>query len=191
MLPACTQPSSDPPQGQRAPAPAPPSPSDVAEAAFGKASNAAKGLGQQLKAELQAAMASGGPKAALEVCADRAQAITASAQQAGVTVGRSSLRLRNPANRGPDWVRAWLEKTGERQASGLSPMRQLDSGHVRWLKPIAVEGVCVVCHGAPEQIHPDVQKLLAERYPEDRATGYSPGQLRGVVWAEVALPKTP
>ena len=50
---------------------------------------------------------------------------------------------------------------------------------------------CLACHGAPEQIPAEVAAILAERYPDDQATGYAVGDLRGALWAEVRLPVGP
>ena len=148
-----------------------------------------KQLGGELKARLQAAMADGGPEAAVRVCADEAQAITAGLRAEGMRAGRASLRLRNPNNTAPAWVQQWLEVQGERKADGVVGIDTIDSGTARVLQPIAVDGICLTCHGAPQAIPPSVRTLLRERYAQDRATGYSPGDLRGAIWAEVALPK--
>jgi hypothetical protein len=43
----------------------------------------------------------------------------------------------------------------------------------------------VICHGLEDQITPDVKSQLAELYPEDRATGFKEGDLRGWFWIEM------
>ena len=48
-------------------------------------------------------------------------------------------------------------------------------------KPIVMQPMCVSCHGSPEQISPEVKAKLNELYPNDKAVGYQPGQLRGAV----------
>jgi hypothetical protein len=48
-----------------------------------------------------------------------------------------------------------------------------------------VAPMCVACHGPADRLDPDVQAILLERYPDDQATGYEPGDLRGVVRATV------
>lgn len=152
-----------------------------------RARDAAQALGRALKTRLLAAMAEG-PRAAVEACADEAQAITARVgEERGARVGRSSLRLRNPANAGPAWVTEWLEAQGERPAEGVTPVATVADGRARFVGPIAIEGPCLACHGPEEGIAPDVRALLDERYPEDRARGYALGDLRGAIWAEVDL----
>jgi hypothetical protein len=176
------------PQAARTP---PPAADDTVEAAARqRAETAAKQLGSTLLRELMSALAKSDPAAALEVCSSRAQAITADvAETSGVSVGRSSLRLRNPANAPPAWVRAWLDEQGERPAAGVTGFTRIDDapgGKVaRFLAPIVVDGPCLQCHGARDTLAPQVVALLEERYPEDAATGYSLGDLRGALWAEV------
>lgn len=148
---------------------------------------AAQKLGAELKARLQAAMQQGGPDAAVKVCADEAQAITAQAQAEGVAVGRRSLRLRNPQNAAPAWVDDWLAEQGERPVEGLEARFAVVDGTARFLKPIGVDAVCLLCHGPTGSIQPRVRTLLQEHYPDDAATGYALGDLRGVIWAESKL----
>jgi hypothetical protein len=62
----------------------------------------------------------------------------------------------------------------------------LPGGTVRYYRPLLVVPMCVTCHGPRESLPDEVQRLLAERYPEDAATGYGPGELRGVI--RVTLP---
>ena len=107
--------------------------------------------------------------------------------ETGVRVGRASLRLRNPANAPPTWVSAWLTAQGQRRAEGVTGVRAAEGGVARVLRPIAVEPVCVACHGDPSAMSPALRDALRAAYPEDRATGYQPGDLRGALWAEVAF----
>ena len=159
---------------------------DQAQAAMGRA-------GKALKERLQDAMAQGGPPAAVSACADEAMGITALSAGRGARVGRASLKRRNPNNDGPDWVQAWLQEAQAKvdagaelsSLAGVRGVAETPEGPVaRVLKPIEVEGLCLNCHGSSEQISPEVATILAERYPDDAATGYAAGQLRGAIWAE-------
>jgi hypothetical protein len=90
---------------------------------------AADAFASRLRAELQGAMQRGGPVAAVDVCATRAQAIRAEvAREHGVRIGRSSLRLRSEADAAPDWVAAWLRAQGERPAAGVAGLRTAEGG---------------------------------------------------------------
>jgi hypothetical protein len=56
------------------------------------------------------------------------------------------------------------------------------------MRAIPTAPVCTTCHGAT--VAPDVAAAIAARYPEDRATGFSPGDLRGafsIAWTGKAL----
>jgi hypothetical protein len=47
----------------------------------------------------------------------------------------------------------------------------------RFMKAIPIEGVCLGCHG--DAIGPAIKSKLSELYPQDLATGYREGDLRG------------
>ena len=48
--------------------------------------------------------------------------------------------------------------------------------------PGADQLLCTTCHG--ESISPGIASAIAERYPDDEATGFAVGDLRGVFWVE-------
>ncbi|MEM1413165.1 MAG: DUF3365 domain-containing protein, partial [Pseudomonadota bacterium] len=97
-----------------------------------------------------------------------------------VQLGRTSHRLRNPDNAGPAWatdvLKAYLE-----QPSGWTPQAvDLGEGRAGYVEPIVTQPLCLACHGA--ELAPEIRTALAEQYPEDRATGFEAGALRGVFW---------
>ncbi len=158
------------------------------EAALLRADAAARLLAKTLKDRVVEELGRGGAPAALAACNTDAAALTAGVTaESGVRVGRSSLRLRNPANASPDWVRAWLSAQGEVPAAAVAPYRAVVDGKARIVRPIAVEAPCLLCHGPREGLAPAVLTELQLRYPDDRATGYGVGDLRGALWAEVPV----
>ncbi len=166
----------------------PPTPNDAESAAVDRADAAARALGTTLKARVAEELGKGGPVGALAACNTQAAALSAGvAAQTGVTVGRSSLRLRSAANTPPVWVAEWLTLQGERPAAAATPLTTVVDGKARVIKPIAVEAPCLLCHGAPESLSPEVRAELARRYPADQATGYALGDLRGALWAEADI----
>ncbi len=170
-----------------APPPAPPAEVDEA-AVLEEVEAAARALGGTLRTRVEEAMGEGGPPEAMRVCSEEAQALTAGvAGETGVRVGRSSLRLRNPTNAPEPWVATWLTGHGDAPAEEALPHRAVETGVARVVLPIPMEAPCMACHGPSEQISDEVQALLAERYPEDEATGYAVGDLRGALWAEKTL----
>jgi hypothetical protein len=154
-------------------------------------------LGTQLKAELTAAMAAGGPSAAIGVCSSRAQAIAAElSTDSGATVRRTALKLRNTAN-APDQIEHLILRQFEQElASGafegpLEAAFEINRGgqkERRYMRAITTEGVCLTCHGT--NLTPEVSSAIARVYPQDRATGFESGSLRGafsVIWPVVPL----
>ena len=135
----------------------------------------------QLKQALLAGLQQG-PASAITVCSEQAPAIAAGISVDGIAVGRSSHRLRNPENAAPDWVSpvidAWLESGADR-APVVVPLGGGRSGYV---EAIETQPLCLACHGA--SLAPEVAERIAADYPDDRATGFEVGDLRGVFWAE-------
>lgn len=159
------------------------------EAARAKAGDAAAQLMGALFSELQGALAKGPPELAIDVCADRAPAIAKRiGDETGLSVRRTSLRTRNPANAPDDWERAWLEKASAATAPAVDDAEVVrrDGGYeLRYVRVVRLAEMCTTCHGAPEKIPAAVKEAIARRYPADRATGFAPGDLRGVVSVRV------
>ncbi|SMF43842.1 Protein of unknown function [Tistlia consotensis] len=139
-----------------------------------------------LKGELTRAMSEGGPTAAIGVCQQVAPAIAADAsQRTGWTVGRTSLRVRNPANAPDAWEQETLRGFEARKAAGEKPSELETYGFVeqdgrkvfRYMKAIPTGKLCLACHGS--ELDPAVRAALAEAYPGDRATGFALGDIRG------------
>lgn len=185
---SCTPERADGPVAAPAAAAAPAAPAASETAALAKADEAAMRLVTTLKGRVREEMGKGGPVAVVDVCSAEAPALAAKIQEeTGVRLGRSSLKLRNPNNTAPDWVAAWLTEQGARPAAEAAPLSVVENGFARVVKPIAMEPPCLTCHGAPESIAPEVKAAIASRYPADAATGYAAGDLRGALWAELAV----
>ena len=137
----------------------------------------------RLTASLQEAFAQG-QETVVDQCRIVAPGI---AEEAGVThgvrIGRTSFKLRNPRNTAPAWASdlvadrvetpVWLSHT---------------DGRLAGLLPIHTKAMCLVCHGAPDEIPAPISASLARLYPEDQATGFARGGLRGWFWIEVPAP---
>lgn len=141
-------------------------------------------LQKALGSQLMAAMKEGGPAAAIRVCQSVAQDITrlASEEEATeVSISRTALRVRNPANRATadsvDVLEHWQQQfqAGEKLEPSLTEKEDTVIVH----RPIMTGEVCLQCHGEAQQIQKDTLALLHELYPEDRATGFAAGDLRG------------
>jgi len=147
-----------------------------------------------LKAELTSAMQAGGPLNAIEVCNERAPTIAARVSvEKGMRLSRVSLRNRNPDNAPNDWQAAVLQQFETRQAAGedLGVLLWQDVAEsnsqreFRFMKAIPTAPLCLGCHG--ESIAPPVAEKIAELYPDDRATGFREGDIRGAFVVTKAL----
>ena len=56
-----------------------------------------------------------------------------------------------------------------------------DGRWYRYMKAIPAQPMCLQCHGQEEDIPADVKAVLAWEYPEDQATGYREGDIRGAI----------
>lgn len=160
------------------------------------ARKASGALIQKLGGELKAALSASGPEGAIGVCKERAPQIAADvSKQFGFEVKRVSPKNRNPAGVPDAWeaeAQAGLEK---RMAAGEKP-ETLDTWQVvstpsgkqfRYAKALPVQPLCLTCHGDPATIPDGVKARLAAEYPLDKATGYAPGMVRGIVSVKRAL----
>lgn len=142
---------------------------------------AKEALFKKLSARLMEAMGNGGPAAAIEVCSREAPRIAERVgQEFGVKIGRTSFRLRNPQNAPPDWVTPLIEDRPKE-----AKFVDLPEKHTGALLPIMLKVQCLACHGPKDQIGDDVQRQLAKLYPDDQATGFQEGDLRGWFWVDV------
>lgn len=148
----------------------------------------AKQLAMQLKSELMQALQVS-PEHAIAVCNERAPEIASKIGAAhDVQIGRTALRVRNPANQPTPWQREVLDNFIARAAAGepLATMeysaivREQGVAERRYMKPIVTEALCVTCHG--QQVGAAVKNAIAAKYPTDAATGFSIGDLRGAVY---------
>ena len=140
---------------------------------------------RDLKQALKTGLAEG-PDEAVAACQLKAPAIAAALSKDGVRVGRTSHKLRNPANASPAWVEptlaAWLADAADR-----TPRTQrLGSGREGYVEPIVMQPLCTTCHGS--QIEPALAERIQALYPNDQATGFEVGDLRGVFYVEYPVP---
>jgi hypothetical protein len=138
-------------------------------------------LFSRLSGRLMEVMGSGGPVAAITVCQQEAATIASEVSAAqGLQIGRTGVRLRNPNNLAPEWAGSLIE------ASTNTPtFVKLSNGHSAALLPIKLQGQCLMCHGPKEQIAPVIQGQLTKLYPNDEATGFEEGELRGWFWIDL------
>jgi len=138
------------------------------------------------KRNLKQALVAGlekGPVEAISACRIQAPRLAEVASTGGIRVGRTSRKLRNPGNAPKPWMEPFLavyETDPDRREPAVV---SIDEHTVGYVEPIFVQPMCVTCHGA--DVAPDLQAKLKELYPDDQATGYVAGDLRGIFWAEL------
>lgn len=157
------------------------------EALLTEARKVATTLPPKLIVALQEEIKKSGPEGAIPVCKDMAPKMAGEiSQQTGWKIKRVSLKARNNARAIPDpWEKAALEDFDKRAAAGEAPGK-LEKGEkigneYRFVKALPVQPLCLSCHGPVDQLGPAVKAALVQNYPNDRATGYSEGQIRGVI----------
>jgi cytochrome c5 len=141
-------------------------------------------LQQQLSSELKSTIKAKGVVEAIQVCANVAQPMTASisSEAPDWDITRTALRVRNPANQ-PDAASERILQNWQTsvQASGEKPAPVVlrEGEQVIVYHPIILQNGCLACHGDPANIAPEVADKIAGIYPEDQATGFAVGDLRG------------
>ncbi len=155
------------------------------------ASEVATGFVKELGAAMTREMTKGGPTEAIKVCAELAPEIAGRlSREHGWRVTRVGTRVRNPLLGMPDaWEQRVLSEFVERAGKGETFSSMIRSEVVmepggqyyRFMKAIAVQPQCLLCHGPSEQIPGEIRNVLNKQYPFDTATGYKAGELRGAV----------
>jgi mono/diheme cytochrome c family protein len=139
-----------------------------------------------LKGELVKGMKEHGPVDTISTCHKVAPNLAvAHSQMSGWEVGRTSLKVRNPENAPDAWETAVLNEFEARKAAGEDPkliskaeiVQEDGRKYFRMMKAIPTAEVCTKCHGA--ELAEPVAAKLHELYPEDKATGFKVGDLRG------------
>ena len=157
---------------------------------MGEARKVATSVPPKLVVVLSDEIARSGPEGAILVCRDKApQLAKAASEESGWTVRRVSLKNRNPKAAPDAWERAVLEDFDRRAAAGESPatlekaeLVQDDGRSVRrYMRALPTQQLCLQCHGSAEQLKPAVLERLRTLYPDDKATGYAVGQIRGAM----------
>ncbi len=161
----------------------------VAEDALDAAQNAQRAwafqakdaMFEELSGTLMGAIRDSGAAEAIDVCRCEApQIATRVSKEQGVTIGRTSFRLRNPKNTPPAWAASLVEA----QAADNAYVVGAD-GRLGVLLPIRLQNPCLTCHGDPASVADDVKAQIERWYPDDEALGFAQGDLRGYFWIEV------
>lgn len=154
-----------------------------------------KQFGGALKAELMAAVKAKGAPHAIAVCNVKAPEIAKKVSlDSGWTVARSSHKLRNAKNAPDAYTAAVISDFLKRQSAGekavdmaKAEIVDVDGKKVfRLTKAIPTGELCLNCHGG-DNVKPPVVEALAALYPDDKARGFTAGEMRGVFALTKAL----
>jgi hypothetical protein len=165
------------------------------EPALKQARQISSELTDKVRGLLLTELEKGGYDGAVGVCSEVAQNITQEFNRGtGRSVRRVSLGYRNTKDI-PDAYESRALKRFDRQnrekrlaSEYYEVIREQGRDYLRYLKPIVAGKMCLNCHGRSEQFPSHVTAVLKEKYPDDRATGYREGDLRGAVSVKIALP---
>lgn len=142
-----------------------------------------KAFSGSLKQALQGAIKEGGLTNGISVCNTVAPEIAADNSKEELTISRTSLKVRNPDNAPTDWQEMQLHAMDKQPVKNGKPVEVWQVSEAsgqpafQYMSAIPTQKLCLGCHG--KSIDPAVKAKLAELYPEDKATGFSEGDLRG------------
>jgi len=150
-----------------------------------KGAKIAKLTASSLQKALKNAIREDGLVYAIEICNIDALNITDSISKSeSVEIKRLAKKYRNPVNE-TDSVESELFKSYILEWLGGRPLNPKiipnKNGNPVYYNPIYVEKLCLNCHGEiGKNIDSKLAKFINELYPEDRATKFKQGQLRGM-----------
>ena len=154
--------------------------------AFRQGNLLAEAAQDSLLERLKSVIKTAGVPAAIEYCQLQALPITESlSAEYKAAIRRSSLSLRNPAN-APDVLENQLLEAYHYNQENKLPLednvQRLGEEYLLYTKPILIGSpLCLNCHGeAGEEIAAETMDRLNKLYPNDKARGYTVGDLRGI-----------
>lgn len=141
---------------------------------------------KKLGSNLMENMKKGGPQQAIPFCNAKANPLTKEmADKYNVSIKRTSHKIRNENNNPNEIEENIIKQYLESITKGekLKPIIEKDkNGKVHFYAPIKLEGKCLACHGViGKQISSKTDSILKVLYPNDKATGFKIGDLRGIV----------
>ncbi len=156
-----------------------------------EAQQVTKELVSELGAALKQALSESGPDGAISVCRDTAPLLANSlSRRTGWKVSRVSLKTRNPLIGQPDaWEQNVLQHFDYEAAGGEAHhtlvvaeiVSEPEGDYFRFIKALPAKPLCLTCHGSDRTMPASVRERLGQEYPNDKATGYYAGQIRGAV----------
>ena len=138
-------------------------------------------LAQNLKKTLVNAIKTRGLVGAVEQCNIEAPIISQNISTKNLKVSRIAIKnrnLKNKANFEQEEVLKFFEQEISLGKSPKNLFKVLETkDSIQYLKPIVTGNVCLACHGS--NVSGDLKAKIKKLYPNDLATGFEEGSLRG------------
>jgi hypothetical protein len=177
--------------GSVTPTPSTTSPKTLTTEAMQDRAAKARDLSHQYKERLTAgivtALKEGGPKGAIGACNTLAPELNNKlSEESTFEIARTAMKVRNPENTPDAWELKGLEAFQKEIALGSDPKKMeiydvavTSEGQslFRYMRPIVMSEPCLICHGP--SVTQELKSEIAQYYPDDKATGYNIGELRG------------
>lgn len=138
-----------------------------------------------LGSNLSQKMKNGGVEAAIPFCNTMAMPLTAKMEaKYEVTIKRVSSKIRNEANSPSRAELKTIEIYQDLLLSGrgLDPViEDNNENKIHYYAPILMQKKCLTCHGVlGAELTAQTDSLIKSIYPNDKATGFKEGELRGI-----------
>lgn len=140
-----------------------------------------------LSHSLQKAIAEKGVEKAVSFCQVNAYPLTDTYASDSVTIRRTALKYRNPANKPTAVEERILKFFASQKEKGITndSLKAITekgaNGVVHFYKPIILQQMCATCHGNKTDIaQATLWKNIDSLYPSDMAYNFKPGDLRGL-----------
>lgn len=176
----------------------PPLSAAVQRAAFERGRSIATNTFAVLGSNLQGAVTSGGISNALPFCSVSATPLTTGlADKHGVALRRVTHKPRNPADRADAAEMLILDSFELALHDSTNPppplVTNLLPGKATFFAPIVLnKELCLKCHGEPDKdIASADLAIIRKLYPQDEATGFKMGQLRGALRIDLPIAGLP
>lgn len=139
-----------------------------------------------LSQRLMQALQEGGVRQAVPFCQENAAGLVKPiALKHGVRIQRVSHKPRNPANKASLSETKLIEAANQALAAGQPPASRVETlgdGSRVFYAPILIPAAtCLKCHGIPgDTLAIEDRDFIRSLYPDDQATGFKLGDLRGL-----------
>ncbi|HBS04662.1 MAG TPA: hypothetical protein DEA96_06845 [Leptospiraceae bacterium] len=135
-----------------------------------------------LQKRLIGAIQEKGAPYAIQVCSVASPEMEQKHSEDAWKIYRVSDKPRNPDHRANEFEAVVIEMWKQRlkNQEPLQPVHFRTEKEEYVMSPIPVQAaLCLQCHGGVKEIKPQTRNAIEAAYPDDEATGYSLGELRG------------